>query len=75
MQRVCCNNMAVEDGKVVYTGMLNDRGGIETDVTATRVSKNEYLVVAPCASAIKDMNWMKKNAHDDEFVTFTDVTS
>jgi 4-methylaminobutanoate oxidase (formaldehyde-forming) len=67
--------MDVANGKVVYTGLLNDKGGFESDLTVTRVSKTEYMVVSPCAKVIRDINWMKKNAQEDEFVSFTDVTS
>jgi glycine cleavage system aminomethyltransferase T len=75
MQKVCCNNINVEDGKVVYTGFLNPRGGFETDVTVTRQNRDTFFVVCPTAHATKDMHWLKKNADIDEFVTFTDVTS
>lgn len=54
--------MAVDNGKIVYTGMLNDEGGFETDVTATRVDQNTYFVVCPTAQATRDMHWMKRNA-------------
>jgi 4-methylaminobutanoate oxidase (formaldehyde-forming) len=67
--------MAVENGKVVYTGLLNEKGGFETDVTATRVDQNTYFVVCPTAQATRDMHVMKRSAQEDEFVTFSDVTS
>ena len=38
MQQLCANNMAVQPGQVVYTGMLNTRGGFQTDCTITRLS-------------------------------------
>ena len=41
MQRLCANNMAVEPGQVVYTGMLNGRGGFQTDCTVTRLGKDK----------------------------------
>ena len=75
LQRICCNNVAVENGKVVYTGMLNDKGGFESDFTVTRVDQNTFFIVCPTAQATRDMNFLKKSATDHEFVTFTDVTS
>ena len=45
LQNICGNNVAVPVGKVVYTQMLNDRGGIEADLTITRLSEREYMVV------------------------------
>ena len=41
MQWLCANNVSVEPGQVVYTGMLNSRGGFQTDCTVTRLSKNK----------------------------------
>ena len=75
LQRVCCNNTAVQNGKVVYTGMLNDKGGFESDFTLTRIDQNTYFMVCPTAQATRDMHFLKKSAQLDEFVTFTDVTS
>lgn len=54
MQRLCGANVGVEPGRVVYTGMLNERGGYESDVTVTRVSEREYFVVCvlTCCDAL-----------------------
>ena len=41
MQVLCANNVDAPVGKVVYTGMLNDRGGYETDCTVTRTATNK----------------------------------
>src|SRR5262244_1111063 len=38
LQRVCANDVAIEPGRLVYTGMLNDRGGFESDLTVTRLA-------------------------------------
>ena len=40
LQHVCANDMDVEAGKIVYTQMLNSRGGIECDLTVTRLGRN-----------------------------------
>ena len=59
MQRLCCANMDVEPGSIVYTGMLNQRGGYEADVTATRLSEREFSVVSATAQATKDLSWIR----------------
>ena len=41
MQMLCSNNVDVPVGKIVYTGMLNERGGYETDCTVTRTAPNK----------------------------------
>src|SRR5262245_6678673 len=42
LNRICCNDVAVEPGRCVYTGMLNTRGGFEADLTVTRLSEDVY---------------------------------
>ena len=48
-------------GKIVYTQFLNDRAGIEADVTVTRMSETAYLVVTPAATRLADQTWMIRN--------------
>jgi len=61
-------------GKIVYTQFLNDRAGIEADVTVTRLSENAYLVVTPAATKLADQTWMMR--HKSLFnVVITDVTA
>ncbi len=41
MQKLCTNDVAVPQGQIVYTGMLNHRGGYETDCTVTRLDQHK----------------------------------
>ncbi len=50
LQRLCANDMDVEPGRIVYTQMLNTRGGIECDLTVTRLSETAFLLVVPGAT-------------------------
>ncbi len=61
-------------GKIVYTQFLNSRGGIEADVTVTRLSETAYLVVTPAATRLADETWMRRHVGDFN-VTITDVTA
>ncbi len=61
-------------GKIVYTQFLNDRGGIEADVTVTRISEICYLVVTPAATRLADQTWMMRHKGDFN-VVITDVTA
>ncbi len=45
LQMLCCNDVAVPAGKVVYTQMLNDRGGIEADITVTKMAEDKFFIV------------------------------
>ncbi|MCV3270232.1 GcvT family protein [Roseobacter sinensis] len=61
-------------GKIVYTQFLNRRGGIEADVTVTRLSDTAYLVVTPAATRLADETWMRRHVGDFN-VVITDVTA
>lgn len=61
-------------GKIVYTQFLNNRAGIEADVTVTRLSETCYLVVTPAATRQADQVWMQRNQGDFN-VVITDVTA
>ena len=47
LQRLCTSNIDMPLGRVVYTLLCNDRGGIEMDPTVTRLDEDRYLVLAP----------------------------
>jgi glycine cleavage system aminomethyltransferase T len=64
----------VPAGKIVYTQFLNNRAGIEADVTVTRFSETAYLVVTPAATRLADQTWMMRNKGNFN-VVITDVTA
>lgn len=64
----------VDPGKIVYSQFLNRNGGIEADVTITRLSAGAYLVVTPAATRYQDQVWMERHKGDFN-VTITDVTA
>ena len=64
----------VEIGKIVYSQFLNNAGGIEADVTITRLTENAYLVVTPAATRLADQIWLSRNIGDFN-VVITDVTA
>ena len=61
-------------GKIVYTQFLNRAGGIEADVTVSRLSETAYLVVTPAATRLADQTWMERHKGDFN-VVITDVTA
>ncbi|MEM7776454.1 MAG: FAD-dependent oxidoreductase [Pseudomonadota bacterium] len=74
LQYVCGNDVAVVPGKIVYTQFLNARGGIEADVTVTRLSETAYVVITPAATVQRELSWM--NQHKGDFrIAIVDVTS
>ncbi|CUH61086.1 GcvT family protein [Thalassobacter stenotrophicus] len=71
---VAGGNYSVPVGKIVYTQFLNDRAGIEADVTITRLSPDAYLVVTPAATRLADQTWLMR--HKGAYrVTITDMTA
>jgi glycine cleavage system T protein len=74
LNRVCGNEMDVAVGRIVYTQMLNDRGGIECDLTVTRLSETAYLCVVPGATLQRDLAWLRRHVGDD-FAVITDMTA
>ncbi|UWR02481.1 FAD-dependent oxidoreductase [Ruegeria conchae] len=65
---------SVPNSKIVYTQFLNRAGGIEADVTVTRLTETAYLVVTPAATRLADQTWMMRYAVNFNVVV-TDVTS
>ncbi|MDA0354358.1 MAG: FAD-dependent oxidoreductase [Proteobacteria bacterium] len=74
LQHLCSNQMDVPVGKIVYTQMLNAKGGIEADLTVTRLSETAFLLVVPGATLQRDLAWLRAHL-SDEFVVITDVTA
>ncbi|WP_372921217.1 FAD-dependent oxidoreductase [Roseovarius sp.] len=74
LNHVCGADLSVPVGKIVYTQFLNDRGGIEADVTVTRLSETAWLVVTPAATRLADETWLRRNL-GERIAVITDVTA
>jgi len=75
LQWLCAGDVAVPDGRTVYTGMLNDRGGYEADVTVTRIAWDEYLLITSSSQAVHDLDLLRRGVPDGLRAEFFDVTS
>ena len=75
LQWICANDMAVATGTTVYTGILNDRGGYESDVTVTRTALDEYLLVTGSAQATRDEHYLNRHLPAGSKTQVIDVTS
>jgi len=75
LQRLCANDLRVAPGRIVYTQFLNARGGIEADVTVTRLAETVFLVVTPAATLIRDLAWIRRHIPDEAHCIATDVTA
>jgi glycine cleavage system T protein len=75
LQRICANDVAIAPGRIVYTQWLNARGGIEADVTITRLEEEAYLVVTSASTVRRDLAWLKRHTPEEARATATDVSS
>jgi heterotetrameric sarcosine oxidase gamma subunit len=74
LQRLCGADVDVPVGRIVYTQMLNRRGGIEADVTVTRLSGTAFLVVTAGANLQRDLAWIRRHV-GDAFAVVTDASA
>ena len=75
LQRICANDVGVPPGKAVYTQWLNERGGIESDLTVTRLAEDSYMVVTGAAVAHRDLTWLRRHIPEESHCFVTDVSS
>ena len=59
----------------MYTGMLNERGTYESDVTVTRTGAQEFLIVSSAATTERDKDHIRKNLPAGAHAELVDVTS
>jgi 4-methylaminobutanoate oxidase (formaldehyde-forming) len=75
LNHVCANDIDVAPGLVVYTQWLNDSGGIEADVTVTRLDEASFLVVTIAVSQVRDLAWLKRQIPEGAHVFVRDISS
>ncbi len=54
LQRLCANDIDVPVGRMVYTAMLNARGGFESDLTITRLGQETFFILTGSGQATRD---------------------
>ncbi|MDQ2810958.1 MAG: FAD-dependent oxidoreductase [Actinomycetota bacterium] len=75
LQWLCTADVAVAPGRTVYTGMLNGRGTYEADITVTRLSAGEFLLVSSAASTERDQDHITRRMPAGARASLADVTS
>ena len=75
LQRLCANEMDVAVGRMVYTPMLNARGGFESDLTVTRLARDKFMLVTGSAQPQRDADWINRHIDDSEYAVLTDVSA
>ncbi len=64
LQRLCANDIDRPPGRVIYTQMLNTRGGIECDLTVSRLQDDRFVLVTGTAFGNHDLGWIRKQQWD-----------
>jgi len=75
LERLCDNQVARGVGRLTYTQMLNDDGGIECDFTVTRLAEDRFRIVTGTAFGRHDLSFIREHAPRDGSVEVEDVTS
>ncbi len=75
LNRLCTADIAVEPGRIVYTQWLNERGGVESDVTVTRLDARSFLVVTSGTSIVRDLEWLRRRLPAEAAATALDVSN
>jgi glycine/D-amino acid oxidase-like deaminating enzyme/glycine cleavage system aminomethyltransferase T len=75
LERLCANRIDVPVGRIVYTAMLNARGGFESDLTVHRLGSEEFFIVTGTAQPVRDAAWIRRHVRAGEDARIEDVTA
>jgi len=75
LQRLCANDIDVAVDRMVYTAMLNARGGFESDLTITRLAPDTFFILTGSAQTTRDFAWIERHIDPAEHASLLDVTS
>ncbi len=75
LQKLAVSNMDKPAGSVIYTQLCNERGGIECDLTISRIADDKFYVVTGSSFGVHDFNWIARHLPDDGSVVMNEVTS
>lgn len=75
LQRLCANQIDMPLDRMVYTALLNEHGGFESDLTVIRIAAESYLIVTGSAQPVRDADWIRRHIDAGEFAVLTDVST
>ena len=75
LQGITDNQMDTPIGSITYTQMLNTHGGIECDLTVTRLAENRFQIITGTAFGIHDLSWIRSQLQPNMSVYIHDITS
>jgi 4-methylaminobutanoate oxidase (formaldehyde-forming) len=74
LQNLCCSNIDIAEGRVQYSLMLNTRGGIEAEITVTRMAPDKFRIISGAATRFKDYHWLNRHGADYSDLIIRDVS-
>ena len=75
LERLCANRVDVPVGRVVYTAMLNAKGGFESDFTVHRLGAEDFFIVTGTAQPVRDAAWIRRHLREGEDAKVEEVTN
>ncbi|MDB6036901.1 MAG: folate-binding protein YgfZ, partial [Verrucomicrobiales bacterium] len=75
LQRLCGNNVDVPIGKTVYTGLFNERGGFESDLTVIRTGREEFQLITGTSQPVHDLDWIRRHIGPGDHAEALDITN
>jgi glycine cleavage system aminomethyltransferase T/glycine/D-amino acid oxidase-like deaminating enzyme len=75
LQRLCANEIDTAVDKMVYTAMLNERGGFESDLTVIRLAAEHFLIITGSSQTTRDMDWIARHIDAAEHAFLSDVSA
>lgn len=75
LERLCANRVARAPGAITYTQLCNPRGGVECDLTVTRLGEKRFRIITGTAFGNHDLAWLRAHLPEDGAVNVEDVTS
>ena len=75
LQRLCANQIDVAIDRLVYTAMLNARGGFESDLTVLRLAVDRFMLITGSAQPQRDLDWIARHIEPNEHAVITDVSA
>ena len=79
LQRLCANDIDVPVNRMVYTALLNERGGFESDLTIIRQAPNSmgdsFLIITGSAQTVRDFDWISRHIGGTEHALLSDVSA
>ena len=75
LDRLCANKIPINDGSIILTHMLNEKGRIQSELTITRFQNNTFYVLSSTASELRDLDWFLKHKKENENVNIKNITN